>query len=57
MNNNATKTVISLLEENKMYVIKQGKIIEHELPDYGEVTVVMHNGKVDRLEETKKRKV
>lgn len=52
-----TTAVISLLDENKMYVVKQGKLIEHELPDYGEVTVIMHNGKVDRLEDTRKRKV
>ncbi len=57
MHDNTTTAVISLLEENKLYVVKRGELIEHDLPDYGEVKVVMHDGKVDRLEDTRKRKV
>ncbi|MCM3110665.1 DUF3954 domain-containing protein [Lederbergia lenta] len=57
MEDNSTSAVISLLDEQKMYVVKQGKLIEHELPDFGEVRVVVMGGKVDRLEDTRKRKI
>ncbi|MEK3890233.1 DUF3954 domain-containing protein [Bacillus sp. FSL K6-3431] len=57
MNDNITNAVISLLDEKKMYVVKKGKLIEHDLPDFGEVRVVVMGGKVDRLEDTRKRKV
>lgn len=48
---------IDLMDNKKMYCVKDGKLIEHRLPDYGEVTVVVMGGKVDRLEEHTKRKV
>lgn len=57
MSDDTTSAVISLLDDKKMYVVKQGKLIEHDLPDYGEVRVVVMGGKVDRLEDTRKRKV
>jgi len=57
MHDNTTKATINLLNENKMYVVKQGKLIEHELPDYGETMVVTHNGRVERLETLTKKKV
>jgi hypothetical protein len=38
-------------------VVKDGQLIEHELPEYGETVVVMMGGKVDRLETTQKRKI
>lgn len=57
MTDNATKAVVDLLDDKKLYVVKQGKLIEHELPDYGEVTVVMHGGEVDRFEDKRKRKI
>lgn len=57
MHDEGTKAVINLLDDKKMYVVKEGKLIEHTLPDYGEVTVVVLGGKVDRLEDKRKRKV
>ncbi|WP_313429852.1 DUF3954 domain-containing protein [Siminovitchia terrae] len=58
MHDNTTKELKNLLKKKKLYMIdNEGKPIELDLPDYGEVTVVMHNGKVDRLEDTRKRKV
>ncbi|MCQ6275768.1 DUF3954 domain-containing protein [Bacillus sp. V3B] len=48
---------IDLMKNNKLYVIKDGKIIEHDLPDYGETAIVTLGGKVDRIETTVKRKV
>jgi hypothetical protein len=38
-------------------VLKDGKIIEHDLPDYAETVIVTLGGKVDRLETRVKRKV
>lgn len=58
MTDNTTKAVISLLDDKKLYVVKQGKLIEHELPEYGETVVILtSSGKVDRIETTIKRKV
>lgn len=51
------KATIDLENNKNLYVVKGEKLIEYELPDYGEVTVVMHDGQVERFEETKKRKV
>jgi len=48
---------INLMENKKMYVVKDGKLIEHDLPEYGETVVITLGGKVDRLETTVKRKV
>ncbi len=48
---------ISLMKNNTMYVVKDGQLIEHDLPDYGETRIVTLGGKVDRLETTVKRKV
>jgi Protein of unknown function (DUF3954) len=48
---------ISLMDNRKMYVVKDGRLIEHELPEYGETVVVTIGGKVDRLETTVKKKV
>lgn len=51
------KAEIDLEDYSKMYVVKDGQLIEHELPRYGEVVVVVLGGKVDRLETNTKRKV
>lgn len=48
---------IDLMDSNKLYIVKNGQLIEHELPPYGETVVVTLGGKVDRLETTVKRKV
>nr|WP_244886850.1 DUF3954 domain-containing protein [Domibacillus aminovorans] len=40
-----------------MYVVKDGQLIPHEPPDYGETVVITIGGKVDRLETTQKRKI
>lgn len=54
---NNTKAEIDLSNNKKMYVVKDGRLIPHDLPDYGEVTVVVFDGKVDRFENCTKRKV
>lgn len=48
---------INLMEDNKLYCVKNGILIGHELPEYGETLVVTLGGKVDRLETTSKRKI
>jgi hypothetical protein len=48
---------IDLMDNQKMYVVKDGQLIQHDLPDYGETLVITLGGKVDRLETTVKRKV
>lgn len=48
---------IDLMNNKKMYVVKDGKLIEHDLPDYGEINVVVFDGKVDRLETLLKKKI
>lgn len=48
---------IDLMDNKKMYVVKDGRLIIHDLPEYGETLIVSLGGKVDRLETTVKRKV
>ena len=48
---------IDLMNNKKIYVVKDGRLIEHDLPEYGETVVITLGGKVDRLETTVKRKV
>lgn len=48
---------IDLMNNKKIYVVKDGQLIEHDLPEYGETLIVSLGGKVDRLETTVKRKV
>jgi hypothetical protein len=50
-------TEIDLMSNKTMYVVKNGQLIEHELPDYGETLVITMGGKVDCLETTHKRKI
>lgn len=51
-------TALINLRENKMlFIIKDGQIFEQNLPDYGEVTVVMVGGKVNSFEIKQKRKI
>ncbi|RUQ28684.1 DUF3954 domain-containing protein [Peribacillus cavernae] len=48
---------IDLMNNKKLYCVKDGILIEHDLPDYGETLIITLGGKVDRLETTVKRKV
>lgn len=48
---------IDLMNDKKMYVVKEGKLIEHDLPEYGETVIITLGGKVDRLETTVKKKI
>jgi hypothetical protein len=48
---------VDLMNNKKIYLIKDGQLIEHDLPEYGETVIVTLGGKVDRLETTVKRKV
>lgn len=52
-----TNVAIDLNNNKVMYVVKDGKLIAHDLPDYGEISVVVFGGKVDRLETTVKTKI
>ncbi|MEY8346444.1 DUF3954 domain-containing protein [Niallia circulans] len=48
---------IDLMNNKKMYIVKDGKIIDHDLPEYGEITIVILGGRIDRIETTTKRKI
>lgn len=48
---------IDLNDKSKMYFIKNGKLIPHDLPEYGETMVITMGGQVDRLETKTKRKI
>ncbi|MGC4375909.1 DUF3954 domain-containing protein [Fictibacillus sp. Mic-4] len=48
---------IDLMRNNVCYVVKDGALIEQELPQYGETVIVTLGGKVDRFETKVKRKV
>ncbi|OKL37049.1 XtrA/YqaO family protein [Domibacillus mangrovi] len=48
---------INLMSNKTMYVVKDGQLIPHELPDYGETVIITMGGKVDRLETKQKPKV
>jgi hypothetical protein len=48
---------IDLMDDSKLYCVKNGQLIEHELPKFGETVIVTLGGKVDRLETTVKRKI
>lgn len=48
---------VDLMDSNMLYVVKEGKLIKHELPDYGETKVITMGGKVDRFETTVKKKL
>ncbi len=48
---------IDLMSNKTMYVVKDGQLILHEIPDYGETVIITMGGKVDRLETTQKRKI
>lgn len=48
---------VNLLDNTKMYVVKDGKLVEHDLPYYGETVIITLGGKVDRLETTVKKKI
>jgi hypothetical protein len=49
--------VNAVKENNLCYVVKDGVLIEHELPQYGETVIVSMGGKVDRFETKIKRKL
>lgn len=57
VSDNELTAEISLMDNRKMYIVKDGQLIEHDLPDYGETKVITLGGKVDRLETTMKRKI
>ncbi|UYT83908.1 DUF3954 domain-containing protein [Priestia megaterium] len=48
---------IDLMNNKKMYVVKDGQLIEHDLPDYGEVVITMISGKTAFIDTKVKRKV
>ncbi|OKL36877.1 XtrA/YqaO family protein [Domibacillus mangrovi] len=48
---------IDLMSNKTMYVVKDGQLTPHELPDYGETVIITMGGKVDRLKTNIKRNV
>jgi hypothetical protein len=48
---------IDLLKNNVCYVVKNGQLVQQELPQYGETLIITLGGKVDRFETTTYRKV
>lgn len=48
---------IDLMKNNTIYLIKDGRLIEHELPEYGETVIVTHDGKAKRIETKTNRAV
>lgn len=48
---------IDLMDNKKVYIVKDRQLVEHDLPDYGETLIITIGGKVDRLETKTKRKV
>jgi formylmethanofuran dehydrogenase subunit A len=52
-----TTAEIDLMDNKKMYVVKDGQLIEHDLPDYGEVVVTMISGKTAFIDTKVKRKI
>nr|WP_285841953.1 XtrA/YqaO family protein [Sutcliffiella horikoshii] len=48
---------VDLLNNSTIYLVKDGKLITYELPEYGETRVITLGGKVDRLETTTKTKI
>lgn len=52
-----TMAQVDLLNNNTIYLVKDGKLITYELPEYGETRVITLGGKVDRLETTTKTKI
>lgn len=52
-----TMAQVDLLNNSTIYLVKDGKLITYELPEYGETRVITLGGKVDRLETTTKTKI
>ncbi|WKU21703.1 DUF3954 domain-containing protein [Priestia megaterium] len=48
---------IELMNNKKMYAVKDGELIEHALPDYGEVVVTIISGKAAFIDTKIKRKI
>lgn len=48
---------IDLMDNQKMYVVKEGQLIEHDLPEYGEVIITTISGKIAFIDTRIKRKI
>lgn len=57
VDNKIMKAEIDLMKNNICYVVKDGELIQQELPLYGETTIITLGGKVDRFETKVKRKI
>ncbi|WP_239695495.1 DUF3954 domain-containing protein [Priestia filamentosa] len=57
MNIEKMTTEIDLMDDDKLYVVKDGQVIEHELPRYGEVVITRIDGKTVFIDTKTKRKV
>lgn len=50
VNPNTSKFEIDALENHRMYLVKDGKVILIDLPNYGTTEIISFAGKVDRVE-------
>jgi Phage-like element PBSX protein XtrA/Protein of unknown function (DUF3954) len=44
------KVEIDVLDNHKIYIIKNGKVVSLQLPEYGETKIISFGGQVDRVE-------
>ena len=57
MHDEGTKAVINLLDDKKMYVVKEGRLIGKSLPQFGEIKITMHGGKIKHIESSIKEQI
>ncbi|MDX8359810.1 DUF3954 domain-containing protein [Cytobacillus sp. IB215316] len=48
---------IDLQNKRKLYVVKNGELIAHDLPEHGETVVVMHQGEAKDIITTVKTRL
>ena len=57
MEEGTLKATIDLMDNSKLCIIKDGQLIEYVLPEYGEVTLKIHQGKVSEIKTTTKTRI
>jgi hypothetical protein len=57
MEENKLEATIDLLDNSKLCIVKDGQLIKYELPEYGELTLTIHQGKVCEIKTTTKTRI
>jgi hypothetical protein len=57
MKEGTLKATIDLMDHSKLCIIKDGQLIEYVLPEYGELTLTIHQGKVCEIKTTTKTRI